>query len=193
MREPNNRFPVVSLRSIKGIVTGALMDGTLVGPPDNLRIPHDDLRFEHVGRLSDGRQFMAFVTGAFPGDVEPKWDTEEWREYKRWLAVLHLFDGEGNYLKSETKLGGYDIEGREVAGDKAWQELDIFLAQFGPGKPKLADIWLKPFSVQIDGVTHGLLYEVSQSEVDGTVFECVILEPCDIMVHPPWDSGGYST
>jgi hypothetical protein len=165
----------------------------LVGPPDKLRIPHDEDRFECVGHLADGKQFMAFVTGAFPDGVKLNWDTDEWRKVKRWMAVLHLFDAEGNHLSSETKLGGFDIEGRGFAGDKAWAELDRMLRRLGPGEPKLCDIWLKQFAVSIDGVTHSLLYQTNQPEDDGPIFEYVMLEPRDIMFHPPWDSGEYST
>jgi hypothetical protein len=169
------------------------MPGSLVGPPDKLRIPHDGHRFEFVGHLADGRQFMAFVTGAFPDGVKLDWDTDEWRKVKQWTAVLHLFDAEGNHLSSKARLGGFDIEGRGVAGDKAWAELDTMLAGLGPGKPELGDIWVRQFAVQIDGVTHSLLYEEFQPEEDGPVFECVMLDPRDIMFHPPWDSGQYST
>ena len=38
--------------------------------PDKIRIPLDEGRFENVGRLPDGRQFMAYVTGAFPTGME---------------------------------------------------------------------------------------------------------------------------
>jgi hypothetical protein len=169
------------------------MDGSLVGPPDRLRIPHDRHRFEYVGRLPDGRQFMAFVTGAFPDGVKLNWDTDEWRKVKRWIAVLHLFDAEGKRLGTETRVGGFDIEGRDVAGQKAWAELDEMLSRLGPGELKPADIWVREFSVTIDGVTHSLLYKKVQPEEDGPVFESVMLEPRDIMFHPPWDSGEYST
>jgi hypothetical protein len=96
-------------------------------------------------------------------------------------------------LSSEAKLGGFDIEDRDVAGTKAWAELDKMLAQLKAKSPKLGDIWVKQFAVKIDGVTHSLLYEANQPEDDGPVFESVMLEPHDIMFHPPWDSGEYST
>jgi hypothetical protein len=169
-----------------------VMEGSLIGPPDKLRIPHDERRFEYVGRLVDGRQFMAFVTGAFPDAIELSWNTDEWRKVKRWMAVLHLFDAEGNLLSSETRLGGFDIEGRDVAGDKAWAELDKMLSQLRPGKPQLGDIWVRQFIVSIDGITHSLLYQQNQPEENGPAFEFVMLEPRDIMFHPPWDPGEYS-
>jgi hypothetical protein len=169
------------------------MEQAPVGPPDKVRIPHDDRRFPYVGRLADGRQFLAFVTGAFPDGVKLDWDSDAWRYAKRWMAVLHLFDAEGNHLSSAAKLGGYDIEGCEVAGNKAWAALDKMLARLGQGEPYLGDIWVRQFSVQIDGVTHSLLYEAFSPEDDGHVVECVMLVPRDIMFHPPWDSGEYST
>jgi hypothetical protein len=164
---------------------------SLVGPPDKVRIPHQ--RFEYVGRLADGRQFMAFVTGAFPDGIKFDWVADDWRKFKSWSAVLHLFDAEGNHLSSEARLGGYDIEGRGVAGDKAYAELDEILVPLGPGKPVVCDIWVREFSTTIDGVTHSLQYEVFKAEEDGPIVECVMLEPRDIMFHPPWDSGQYST
>jgi hypothetical protein len=136
---------------------------------------------------------MAFVTGAFPSGVKLNWDTDEWRKVKSWSAVLHLFDADGNHLSSEARLGGYDVEGRDVAGDQAWSELDTMLARLAPGKPQLCDIWVKQFCTVIDGITHSMHYETFKGEEDGPVFECVMLEPRDIMFHPPWDSGEYST
>jgi hypothetical protein len=169
------------------------MKESLIGPPDKLRIPHDDHRFKYVGRLDDHRQFMAYVTGAFPDDVKLNWETDEWRKVKVWIAVLHLFDAEGNHLNSEVRLGGYDIEGRDVAGDKAWAELDKMLGDLKPKSPELCGIWVKQFALKIDNVTHSLLYQAVQPEEDGPAFESVMLEPRDIMFHPPWDSGEYST
>jgi hypothetical protein len=169
------------------------MEGSLVGPPDKVRIPRDDHRFEYVGRLADGRQFMAFVTGAFPDGLELNWYTDEWRMVKSWTAVLHLFDAEGNHLNIDVKLGGYDIEGRDIACDKAWSALDTMLAELGPEKPELTDIWVRQFTVPIAGVTHSLLYKAFKPEDEAPMVECVMLEPRDIMFHPPWDSGEYST
>jgi hypothetical protein len=159
--------------------------------PDRLRIPLDEHRFECVGHLADGRQFMAFVTGAFPGGVKYPGPGSDWRTKKRWLAVLHLFDAAGNHLSSEARLGGLDIEGRQVAGDKAWTHLDNMLGQLSAVGLELGDIYVKPFSVEIDGVIHGLFYEHRvEEDYEG---EWVMLEPRDIMFHPPWDSGEYST
>jgi hypothetical protein len=51
------------------------------------------------------------------------------------------------------------------------------------------------FSVEMDDVTHGLFYEQSEEDPEPGEErgEWVMLEPRDIMFHPPWDSGEYST
>jgi hypothetical protein len=58
--------------------------------PDRVRIPYEPCegdRFQYVGTFGDGKQFMAFVTGAFPGSVHyPDPDSEACRN-KQWLAV----------------------------------------------------------------------------------------------------------
>jgi formate hydrogenlyase regulatory protein HycA len=136
---------------------------------------------------------MAYVTGAFPGGIKYPDTSGDWRRQKRWLAVIHRFDAEGNHIGSESRLGGYDIEGRDVAGQKAWEHLEEMLAALSEqGKLEFRDIWARLFSVEIDGVIHGLFYEPFEDnpEIDS---EAVMLEPNDIMFHPPWDSGAYST
>lgn len=169
------------------------MDGSLLGPPGIVRIPSDQDRFESVGRLPDGRQIMGFVTGAFPDDARSNYETEEWRRVKRWVAVLHVFDAAGNHLSSDAQLGGFDTEGKDVSCEKAYVQLDSMLLRHGGEKLEHRDIWVKQFSVTVDGVTHSLLYQQCQPEEGGPTFEWVMLEPRDIMFHPPWDSGEYST
>jgi hypothetical protein len=164
--------------------------------PDKLRIPYEDFegaRFNCVGRYGDGNQFMAYVTGAFPGHDRFPDTTSDWRERKSWNALIHRFDSDGNHIGSEAKRGGYDIVGRQVAGDKAWQHLDSMLAAFKLENPKPCDIYVRPFTVEIDDVIYALAYEHKIDEEDGYEYECVMLWPNDIMFHPPWDSGEYST
>jgi hypothetical protein len=103
---------------------------------------------------------------------------------------------DGNHTGSESRLGGFDIEGRDVAGDRAFGHLQDMLVELADGRrPELCDIWVRLFSVEIDGVTHGLFYEQSEEEPEPGEerSECVMLEPWDIMFHPPWDSSEYST
>jgi hypothetical protein len=164
--------------------------------PDKLRIAYEEgSRFDCVGRLPDGAQFMAFVTGAFPTG-QKYYLGDDWQCRKKWLAVLHRFDTDGNHTGTETRLGGYDVEGRDTSGEKAFGHLQDMLVELAAGgRPELCDIWVRMFSVEIDGVTHGLFYEQSEEEPEPGEErgEWVMLEPWDIMFHPPWDSSEYST
>ena len=168
------------------------MDQPLFGPPKTFRIPAEG-PIEYVGRLNDGTQYMAFVTGAFPDDYILNSDNDDWQKVKCWIAVLHLFDSDGNHVKSEVRLGGFDIEGREVAGEKACEEVHAMFTPYRSKFLKRCDIFVKLFSLVIDGITHGLVYRATQPEECGPVFEGVFLEPRDVMFHPPWDSGEWST
>ncbi len=165
------------------------MDQPLFGPPERLRIPAEG-PIDYVGRLEDGTQYMSFVTGAWPDDYR---FNEDWRKVKSWIGVLHPFDAEGNHLKSEARHGGYDIEGWDAACEKAWAEVHAMLTPHRSKIPKRYDIFVKPFSLVINGITHGLVYQVTQSDENGPVYEGVFLEPSDVMFHPPWDSGEWST
>ena len=167
-----------------------------MAPPDKLRIKNDrdeGGRFDYVGKFPDGKQFMAFVTGAFPGEDRYP-DSATARRVKQWLAVLHKFDSEGNYISSETRRGGFDSEG-DIAGEKAWVEFDRMLAQ---EEVEFCDINVKLFNAEIEGIFYSLEYdnEVDEDEADeddDCEYEAVMLWPNDIMFHPPWDSGSYST
>jgi hypothetical protein len=163
--------------------------------PDKLRIPLDDHHFENVGHLPNGTQFMAFVTGAFPTGMK-YYLGDDWQYRKKWLADIHRFDAEGNHIATDSRLGAFDIEGRQVAGDKAFAHLqEMYNEMTAAGEPEFGDIHVKLFSVEIDGVTHGLFYQQSEEEPEEGEErgEWVMLEPRDIMFHPPWDSGEYST
>jgi formate hydrogenlyase regulatory protein HycA len=160
--------------------------------PERLRIPHNpdpDGRFHHVGRAADGRQFIAFVTGAFQYD--PAAHGQRWDGEKTWQAVVHTFSADGTHLATTTRLGGHDEDGRGVAGSKAWGQMGALFDELGLSHATLGDVWVAPFEVLQDGILYGLIYEVF--EEDGERDEYVMLEPNDVMFHPPWDSGEFST
>jgi hypothetical protein len=162
---------------------------------ETIRIPYEDFdggRFDCVGQYGEGNQFMAFVTGAFPGrDRFPNTDGD-WMSQKSWNAVLHRFDAEGNHIGSEARRGGYENENRDEVGEKAWQHLDAMLTELSTQNPTLCDIYVKPFTIEIDEVIYELEY-VHEIDEDGDENEYVMLWPNDIMFHPPWDTGEYST
>jgi hypothetical protein len=136
--------------------------------------------------LSDGTQYLGFVP---PNGHLFNLDNEDWRKVKSWTAVLHLFDAKGNHLKSEARHRDYDIEGRDAACGKAWAEVHAMFTPYYANEPKGCDIFVKSFSVVLDGITHSLLYRATQAEEGDRVFEGVFLEPLGVMFHPPWDNG----
>lgn len=160
--------------------------------PEKLRIPYepgDWGSFRHIGTLSDGRLFLAGVTSAFPGPYPYRHIRGDWRNHKRWLAVLHTFDSDGMYLASDVRLGGLESEGRDVAGNKAAVALTEILS---PLTYELTDIAIRVFETEVEGIHYSLKYE-SGTDDAGEPWEWVMLFPNAIMFHPPWDSGLYST
>jgi hypothetical protein len=165
----------------------------LFGKPEKLRIPPDEGRFDYVGHLADGTQLMGFITGAFPDDYVIDSGEDGWRKIKRWIAVLHLFDAEGSHLSSQSRVGGYDIEGWDEACEKAHAELRRMLEPLRAKDFRSGEINVRLFSVTLDGVTHGLNYTHHVVPEDDFEGEWVMFEPRDFMFHPSWDSGEYST
>lgn len=169
---------------------------------DQLLIPYEafeDSRFDLVGRYGCGNQFLAFVTSAIPAN----WSIETYPalymranedRYKRWYAVLHRFDTNGNHLGTTARSGGTSYDGEGGAIRRADRHLNEMMTELGP--LAFCDIWVRPFGVDIDGYFFGLVYTSIDAEdpddPDARV-EYVLLEPNDIMFHPPWDSGEYST
>jgi hypothetical protein len=78
-----------------------------------------------------------------------------------------------------------------AAADKQLEKMVAAL-----GKIELCDIRVKPFQAEIDGYLFGLVYECEDAEDPDdpdAKEEHVMLQPNDVMFHPPWDSGEYST
>jgi hypothetical protein len=165
-----------------------------VAEPDSLLIPYEDFeygRFTHVGQYKGGNQFMGYVTFAAPKFCH----TEEiapdgqlvFREHTKCFAVLHRFDARGRHLGTDIERVGSTRD----SGQRDWARLEEMVA--GLGEVEFCDIRVKPFRVEVGKVVHGLIYNCERWEEDGEDHEWVMLEPNDIMFHPPWDSGEYST
>lgn len=145
-------------------------------PPDHLAIDHDDHHAEHVGRLSDGRQF--FLTTPFvPGIGD-----EPGCEY----VALFLFSADGIFLEARIDTFGprptMDDDRRRTVYERRLAEL---------GDVTFGRIVVQPFSLDRDGVTFGLLPR--EIDDDPGVWS-VELHPGNYMAFfEPWDSGIYDT
>jgi len=165
-----------------------------VAAPDTLLIPYENFeyaRFRHLGRYGAGNQFMGYVTYAYP----KYYHTEEvgpdgqisWREHTNCFAVLHRFGLAGQHLWIDVER----VSGARGSEEEDWSNLEKMIK--GLGEVEFCDIRVKPFQMEVDKVVHGLIYECERDEEDDSEHEWVMLEPNDIMFHPPWDSGEYST
>jgi hypothetical protein len=172
-------------------------------PPTTIRIRHEEAysRFSLIGRTTNCQQFMGFVTGAMPIDwsidkYSPEFLQANWMRFKRWYAVMHLFDLEGNHQKTEVRSGGTSntMEDEDQSVQRAYEHLEQMFHSLGV--VQFGDIQVKAFGFEEDGYFFGLVYEQKSHDDPGNpvaTSEWVMLQPNDIMFHPPWDSGEYST
>jgi formate hydrogenlyase regulatory protein HycA len=165
-----------------------------VAIPDTLLIPYEDFesgRFRHVGRYGGDNQFMGCVTYAYPKFYHTEETTSDgqaiWREHTNCFAVLHRFDAAGRHLVTAVER----VVGSPDSGEWDWAKLEAMIV--GLGQVEYCDIRVKPFQVEVGGVVYGLIYVCEWREEDGEQHEWVMFEPNDVMFHPPWDSGEYST
>lgn len=148
--------------------------------PGKIRIKRvENHHAHHIGRGSDGTQFMAFIV-ALPLGEQP----EHRCVRSRWYAILHRFDPEGRHLGTETTFLGTKEFAHELNG--AETRLKRMIRTLGT--VKYCDVEVAPFSVRIDGHTFGL---VDASTPEGG-YERIDLLPNGLAFFPPWD-GTYET
>jgi hypothetical protein len=144
--------------------------------PELIAIDHDDYHAEHVGRLSDGRQFFLTTPFEWSGPRGPGGE----------FVALYLFDPEGNLLEAKIDEFGPRSSLDEHARRKV---LEARLAELG--KASFERIEVKPFSVSRFGLEFGLIVREPDDEDDVLAVE---LLPGNYMAFfEPWDSGEYDT
>jgi hypothetical protein len=131
------------------------------------------------GDAGNGGQFLAFVTGSLPFKHDPNWQRE-----KRWHALLHIFDREGNHLETKHYFAGCTADGQRTVVERAKNALEEMLEAL-PSRI-YCDVAVKLFRVSIDGRDVGLM-NTSHGK-----YEQVTLWPNDLAFHAPWD-GYYDT
>jgi hypothetical protein len=135
----------------------------------------EDLHTEFVGRCADGTQFFLNEAFVFRGPF-----TENWAACRHEYLILYLFDGDGYYLEHRYWYGGTTATCDQGAIDAKRQEMLAALGKF-----KYRDIAVRPFSIQIDSITFGLIPNIDDESVE--------LEPSSqISFTEPWD-GEYDT
>jgi formate hydrogenlyase regulatory protein HycA len=106
--------------------------------------------------------------------------TENWGDSRREYLVLYLFDSDGYYIRHNYWYGGTttNCDRREFEAKR--QEMLAELGEF-----EYCDIAVRPFSVQIDNITFGLIPNADDESVE--------LEPSSqISFMEPWDGEYYT-
>jgi hypothetical protein len=159
-----------------------LRQSTKMPIPDVIQIERVEDYWTHdIGRYGAGNQFMAFVVVTLPAAFGA-----DWEDHKRWYAVLHIFNEQGDHLYSQANFMGVTADGENAVVDRASAKRDEMLEA-------LADIvhcnvFIKLFSVTIDDHIFGLI-DVTEPEDD---HEEVELKPGYLVFYPPWD-GSFDT
>jgi len=155
-----------------------------VAVPDKIPISRlEDYHTRFVGICEDGRQFMSFVVASLP-EVIPR----DVGPHKRWYAVLHLFDVDGNHLSTDARFAGLTADGEPAVLEKAYAFQDEMLNNLG--SIEWTDIAVRLFSVLVDGRIFGLV-DTSFYD-DGEYYETLTLLPNDFVFTEPWD-GDFDT
>lgn len=140
------------------------------------RIVPDDYHATDVGQDANGHQF--FLTTPF----EPAGPDRKGAEY----VALYLFDTDGCLIEARIdNLGPRETLDRDKRSKLIEQHLESL------GDYELRDIWIRPFSVDHDGLQFGLILRPKDDEDDPDVIE---VQPGNYMAFfEPWDSGEYDT
>lgn len=156
------------------------------GPPERIKITHDDYHAKYIGRTADGRQF--FLSNAFDWAIDDK----PGREY----VVLFLFDSDGtlvedhvDVLGSRKQLGGDSaLPGNKADLDTIEDVINSRLAELGD--IDFGDIELRPFEIERYGTKFGFIAIPPDDPEDDWWVE---FHPGNFMAFsPPWD-GDYDT
>lgn len=146
------------------------------GRPNKIAIEHDDYHAKHVGRTTDGRQFI--LTTPF----NPAMGGDPGGEF----IALYLFDADGKLLEAKIDELGPRAKLDEERANKLYdQRLEEL------GEVRFRRVEVAPFSVKRFGTEFGLI--VREPEEAGDPW-AVIMQPGNYMAFfAPWDSGQYDT
>lgn len=140
--------------------------------PEKIHLIPDEWRITHVGRLADGRLFWV------DAQLLPS------RDATKDFVCTFLFDQDGRLVEHTIDLlgprGSYPDADVALTFDRHLSVL---------GNPPNADIWVKPFSVERDGVVFGLIPR--QTEDGEWLVE--FMPGNTLAFYAPWEAGEYDT
>ena len=145
--------------------------------PDVIPIVHDEYHTQHIGKTSDGKQFI------LAAPFVPKTDDKPGCEF----IALYLFDSKGNLIKSKIENLGPRSDLDETDAKEKYDRLLNSLGQIS-----FCDIEISPFSIEKYGVKFGLL-PTDPEFVEDDEDISIEFHPGNYMAfYPPWD-GEYDT
>lgn len=158
------------------------------GVPDLIPVKrhlHEHSGTKYIGQYAKGNQFWGRVVADFRAPSSDADASDDWESRKRWYAILHKFDSNGNHLGTDYKFTGTTADGEVDVWDLAKSHMDNFISSLGP--VRYGDISIKLFKVEIDGTAFGMIDTSTEEWGDA-----VTMEPGDLVFNPPWD-GQYDT
>lgn len=143
-----------------------------VDRPERVRLIPDSYHLNHVGRQSDGSLYWI--------DVQLNFDRAA--NSTRDFACLYIFGPDGALISHQIEDLGLRSSDQRRASHVITEMMQSLSA------PVSTDIWVRPFSVDHDGLRFGLI--VRETEI-GPVVDA---EPgMTLMFFPPWSNGEYDT
>jgi hypothetical protein len=146
--------------------------------------------FEFNGRLADGSQVMAYAQARHDrrGSANPP-------VLLGYTAVLFRFDADGGLVAVDFASADHDPRQPDLSYDRGRELLADLVQRVRAEGWESADIRVRPFYVEVDGLGTGLIYRTA-GEDDGDEeysAEEVRLVPFDKIFRRPWTDGEYST
>ena len=146
--------------------------------PNKIPITRYEDYFTHnIGHYGDGNQFMGFVVATMP----PMLISENWKQYKRWYAVLYLFDKDGKYIDTKYEFFGTTADGESKVIARARDKLNEWLNNL-PSK-EYKNVQIELFNIEIDGYVFGLI-DATEPDED---YESIHLVPNNLAFFAPWN------
>jgi hypothetical protein len=146
--------------------------------PERILIDHDDDHARYVGRTRDGRLFFLTTPFCIGGPD---------------FVALYLFDDDGELLESRIDLLGPRTDPRLPGNMKQHDARDLqLLAQrlAELGEVSFESIAVKPFAIERNGVTFGLIVRKYEEEDEPW---SVTAEPGNYMAFSaPWNGEYYT-
>jgi hypothetical protein len=141
--------------------------------PDKVRLIPDEWHIHNAGRLRDGRLFLVDSQFYWLGG-NLTWD----------FACTFIFDSDGRLIEHKIEFVGernaYPDSNLDAAISRHLDQL---------GERVITDIRVRPFSVESNTTTFGLI----PRRIDYARWRVEFMPGNTLSFYPPWEEGGYDT